>query len=443
MVKFLHALYFYSFYIVSSIFASLILLYMAPLPQKVHKMSFDDGDIHQFSEEKTQNDIKIGKTIYNNETILQQKVKLQIKNSFNSFWNFCKDSDYLQPMSNECINSSGLSITAVESLESLFISGLNDEYHDLSMFIMKDFTCKANKLQNFYEMGTKIIGGLIGIYSLTKQQEFLAKAIECADVASSSFRGPIPYPLINGELNTVKSYDFFNGNFLSESSGFILEFKALSKITENEKYANLVENYLNCIYSIMKRHNKIPLFLSLDECSIIDDQSDFQLNEYSISFLENLIRLHLYSPSQVTTDIINFISDIIEKSPLETLIDPDSIDSSFCQLGYLSKYIQSFNHLHDYLSSFCQSTPLLRNNSNFIIHEKYNGNEIDEDSYLDMMNQMTCGSALCSLISQNPIIQDDIMPSEYISKWLKFLYIGNMSTIHSYIINEAGHFIPS
>lgn len=479
----------------SCLIISMILLIKAPNPLNLSKKNlsldyfdhfdqvYDNFSINtELSKNKNHNSKmdEFETNLIEEDNDVTRYIRSLIHNSYLSYSLKCASSDFFQPISGGCLNSSGLSLTAIESLEGLYLSGLSEDFKISVDYVSNNFTCSSSKFQNFYEMGTKILGGLIGIYSLMKNYMFIEKAVECANVMKYSFKSSIPHPILDGIKHQPKKYSFIDGNLLSESSGFILEFSALSRITGDVSYENYVQNYLKCILSIIKSTNSLPTTVSVDKCQSSKKISIFKkkneknnkyndLHEYAISFIANVIRLHLYSPSSLTADIIDFINDFlsVNNGNFKSYI----FDSSFCQLNYLMGKIPKLNssQFHQNLNSLCQSIsrydfPVLKSDiSSFpnlkVINDGFYfdfipliDTNISEKSsqqlkYLNLLNITQCKTAQCALISQDPVVHDDLMPAELFSKWLKFLYLANSSIFDfskkDWIINEAGHLIAS
>lgn len=484
--------YFFAFGILLCMMISTILLTNVPKPMSLPLKEFSSSDYFQNNFENNivkqqflkidNNSTKLNefKTKPNNEdSEFTRSIRSIIHNSYLSYVSKCSSSDYLRPISEVCLNSSGLSITTVESLETLYFTDLFDDFKKSSNFVLNEFSCSASKFQNFHEMGTKILGGLIGIYGLTKNYKFIEKAVECADLMKSAFKSSVPHPIIDGINHRAKKYSFIDGNFLSESSGFIFEFSVLSQITGDSTYQAYVQNYLNCILSIIKSTKTLPTTFSVDKCQQSSEKSSVfqgekmknkhnELNEYTISFIANVIRLHLYSPSNTTSEIIDFVYELISKFNQKFHV----FHSSFCQLDYLMKEIPKLNSSQFYhdLKQICNSIsqsydfPVLKSDASHLSNIKVkndgfyfdfvpliNSNVYEKNSaqlkYLNRLNFTKCKKAQCALISQNPIVHDDLMPTELLSKWLKFLYLTNSSVFDfskkNWIINEAGHLILS
>lgn len=392
------------------------------------------------------------KSFYLKESEISFLVQTIFNNSFLAYWENCKNSDYIQPISKKCLNSSRLSLTAIESLQMLFLTGFHDIFAKVEEYLVTNYHFNSSKSQNFSEMGSKLLGSLLGIYGFTRNLKFLDKAIECADIMVHSFTNSIPHPLLDGLRKQPKKYAFLNGNILSESSSFILEFSILSQITHQKKYERFVTNYLNCMEHLIQKSHSLPFFVSVDQCEIIDfepsDNQPFELlNEYTASFLANLMRLHLYRPSYQTHSLIDMIVDIFSNSTI------NHNSKIFCSMLNLIEKIpkMKISKLYFDLNSVCSSSfkqNSFKDLSKFKVHltDLIEHEETDENELFDIINASICGSFQCSLVSIDPLIYEDFMPSESFSKWLKLLILRNLTTFTysetEWIFNEMGHILP-
>ena len=58
-------------------------------------------------------------------------------------------------------------------------------------------------------------------------------------------------------------------------------------------------------------------------------------------------------------------------------------------------------------------------------------------------NLTFCANAHCQLRQIEPLVYDDIQPSSVFGSWLKFMYLENATLpFDTFVLNEAGHFIP-
>lgn len=389
-------------------------------------------------------------------------IKEIIKNAFGSYWRKCNESDFILPLSGKCYNESGMMLTGIESLETLWLTGLTNEYKNMRDKISKSVVCDKSKYYVVNDVAVRVIGSLLSIFGMTNDKMYFNKAMECGEVLLDAFKNDIGYPIISNQI--PKSYPWMDGIIISESSGFITEFILLSLISKNNKFKNIALKYLKCLENIITKFKNIPYVLSTENCAIIGNS--FGFNIYTASFVSDIIRTHIIYPSSSSYNILKTIFETLDK----ILKNKDEFDTSFCKIRYLIHDLKD-RDLYDLLVKFYDKTGkycdgsikdnlpmnsgyfnfdnfLIKDDgfnfdSNQLIEDLYDGKNFNNLSFINKLNYTQCGNLQCSLLKQNPLIFEDFMPPESISKWFKFLYILNNSIeIEKYIVNNAGHLLP-
>ena len=386
-------------------------------------------------------------------------VRRRIRRAFRSYWKRCKSSDYLMPLTSECLNSSSLHITAIEALETLFLAGLWEEFEIVEVFVRESFKCESSDWISVSEMGTKVIGGLIGAYGLTSKNVFLERACSCAELLVNAFQGPIPHPIIDGSRKQARNYEFMAGTTLGESSGFLVEFAALTRLTGDTKFITLVHKYLECVESCLNEYPQLPALWSTSKCHVLGGETG--VTSVTAPFIANVLRLHLMTPNPQTQKVIDRMASMLGKGIPATLL-PEALDktvfnSNVCQLVWLLQRLNDtrFAQASRELTAKCVANSLPRRSFLFTPQEdEYDkGFDFDASAIIQSIssetaipfdNQTICGDSECSLILlQTPKMFENLQPSAAIGQWLKFLLLANSSIPWDLaMINEAGHFIP-
>ena len=222
---------------------SSILLLKVPRPSTVRYNNDESNvvDLQLLSE-------SISKSLSHNSI---QNLKSIIKKSYQTYSKQCFGSDFIRPLTGECVNHSGLALTAIDSLDTLILIGDTDDVEQINEYLKsKDSFCKPKSTSFLHtkDLIAHIVGGLISAYSLTANDLYLKKAIECADFSLSAFHGDIPKPLINGNEKQSKDYLWAQGTTLSESSSFPVEFRGLTCLTKSKKYINRITRYFKILF---------------------------------------------------------------------------------------------------------------------------------------------------------------------------------------------------
>ena len=134
----------------------------------------------------------------------RERVKRQkaVKKVFKRAWKSYKDHAWLQdeltPLTGSYKNEfSGWAATLVDSLDSLLIMDMDDEFQEAVKAIERiDFTTtKADEI-NVFETMIRYVGGFLGAYDLTggKYPILLQKAVQLADMLYCAFDTPNRMP---------------------------------------------------------------------------------------------------------------------------------------------------------------------------------------------------------------------------------------------------------
>lgn len=117
---------------------------------------------------------------YSNQDPEFRQILIQTtKKSFSNYIKYCLGHDELRPSSKNCLNSYGISATLIESLETLFILNMTQEYEFSRDFILNNFSLP--EIVDHHEFFSRGIASLIGTYQLTGDKRFLIKAVQMTD----------------------------------------------------------------------------------------------------------------------------------------------------------------------------------------------------------------------------------------------------------------------
>ncbi|URD90741.1 Glycosyl hydrolase family 47 [Musa troglodytarum] len=148
----------------------------------------------------------------------REKVKEAMLHAWNSYVKYAWGQDELQPQTKNGVNSfGGLGATLVDSLDTLYIMGLRDEF----------------------QKAREVVGGLLSAYDLSGDKIFLEKAKDIADRLLPAWDTPtgIPYNRINLAHGNPHNHGWTGGeSILADSGTEQLEFIALSQRTGDPKY---------------------------------------------------------------------------------------------------------------------------------------------------------------------------------------------------------------
>ncbi|KAK0742542.1 glycoside hydrolase [Apiosordaria backusii] len=156
---------------------------------------------------------------------------------------------------------SGWAATLVDSLDTLWIMGLREEFDEAVAAVAEiDFANSSSPLINIFETNIRYLGGLLAAYDLSKRDVLLQKATELGDLIHAGFDTPTRMPVDNINLLSVKSSEgqLIEPQVVSASPGTLsLELTRLSQLTGNPKYYSAIAR-VNSLFSVSQNKTLLP-----------------------------------------------------------------------------------------------------------------------------------------------------------------------------------------
>lgn len=177
----------------------------------------------------------------------QTAVRESFKHAWHGYKNISLPHDELKPISKGVGDPfNGWGATLVDSLDTLWIMGLHDEFEEAVALVKNiDFKTTIRKDIPLFETTIRYLGGLIAAYDLSKAKHtiLLDKAVELADVLMGAFDTPNRMPI--GYYNWAPSYASqphraSTHMVLAELGSLSVEFTRLAQITKEVKYYDAV-----------------------------------------------------------------------------------------------------------------------------------------------------------------------------------------------------------
>ncbi|KAG2568570.1 hypothetical protein PVAP13_7NG326100 [Panicum virgatum] len=200
----------------------------------------------------------------NNER--REKVKEAMLHAWNSYVKYAWGMDELQPQSKNGINSfGGLGATLVDSLDTLYIMGLKDEFQKARDWVAESLDFDKDYDASVFETTIRVVGGLLSAYDLSGDKVFLEKAKDITDRLLPAWEttSGIPYNRINLAHGRAHNPGWTNGDsILADSGTEQLEFIALSQRTGDPKYQQKAENVITQLQKIYPSDGLLPIYIN-------------------------------------------------------------------------------------------------------------------------------------------------------------------------------------
>ncbi|KAL7032143.1 hypothetical protein ACKWTF_007233 [Chironomus riparius] len=233
----------------------------------------------------------------------RDKVKEMMQHAWSNYKLYAWGKNELKPISKRAhtgsiFGSYELGATIVDSMDTLYIMGMKDEFDEGREWIAKEFTLDNVSADiSVFETNIRFVGGLLAAYALTGDPIFKEKAQYVADKLLPAFQTPtgIPYALINFRSGSSKNYGWASGgsSILSEFGTLHLEFAYLSDITGNSVYRERVMNIRSILKDLEKPKGLYPNYLNPKTGKW--GQQHMSLGALGDSFFEYLLKSWLQS----------------------------------------------------------------------------------------------------------------------------------------------------
>ncbi|KAI0789489.1 glycoside hydrolase [Abortiporus biennis] len=206
-------------------------------------------------------------------------------------------ADEYHPISREGTNlteAGGIGYTVVDSIDTMLIMGLEDEYKRARSWIENSLTFERDGNFNTFETTIRVLGGLLSAYHLSDDSLFLDKAKDLADRMLPAFDTPsgLPYPMIN----LAKRVGVFNEDsrkFVStaEATTLQLEFRDLSHLLDEDIYWEKVEKVMEVVKAARLHTGLASIFLNPEDGHFV--LSAIRLGSRGDSYYEYLLKQYI------------------------------------------------------------------------------------------------------------------------------------------------------
>ncbi|XP_028774139.1 mannosyl-oligosaccharide 1,2-alpha-mannosidase MNS1-like isoform X2 [Neltuma alba] len=280
----------------------------------------------------------------------REKVKDAMLHAWTSYEKYAWGKDELQPQTRDGVDSfGGLGATIVDSLDTLYIMGLEVQFQRAREWIANRLDFNKNIEVSVFETTIRVLGGLLSAYDLSDDKIFLEKARELADKLLPAWDSPtgIPYNRINLAYGNAHNPSWTGGNsILADSGSEQLEFIALSQRTKDPKYQQKAEKVIREIQKNFPDNGLLSIHI--DPRTGVASYGSITFGAMGDSFYEYLLKAWIQGNK---TEEVKFYREMWEKSMkgLESLIKR-STPSSFAYIA--EKFGNSLTDKMDELACF-------------------------------------------------------------------------------------------
>ncbi|KAJ8486382.1 hypothetical protein OPV22_018867 [Ensete ventricosum] len=224
----------------------------------------------------------------------REKVKEAMLHAWNSYVKYAWGQDELQPQSMDGVNSfGGLGATVVDSLDTLYIMDLEDEFQKAREWIATSLDFNKDYEASVFETTIRVVGGLLSAYDLSGDKIFLEKARDIADRLLPAWDTPtgIPYNRINLAHGHAHNFGWTGGqSILADSGTEQLEFIVLSQRTGDPRYQQKAEKVISQLQKTYPSDGLLPIYIN-PHSGVAASYSSITFGAMGDSFYEYLLKV--------------------------------------------------------------------------------------------------------------------------------------------------------
>ncbi|KAM0460699.1 hypothetical protein ACHAO4_001489 [Trichoderma viride] len=197
----------------------------------------------------------------------QQRVQKEIARAWSGYRKFAWMHDELSPVSSKYRDPfCGWAATLVDSLDTLWIAGLKDEFDEAAKAVKKiDFTTTPRNNIPVFETTIRYLGGLLGAFDVSGGHDgaypwLLTKAVELAEILMGIFDTPNRMPVLyyQWQPEYVSQSHRAGSVGIAELGTLSMEFTRLAQLTSEMKYYDAVDRITDALVDLQSRGTAIP-----------------------------------------------------------------------------------------------------------------------------------------------------------------------------------------
>jgi len=178
------------------------------------------------------------------------EVESMFREAYGDYKTHCFGKDEIWPVKQKCHNWVSMGLTIVDSLDSLHLLGMIDDFNDGRDWVRDNLRFDENRFISFFETIIRVLGGLLSAYDVSNDRIFLDKAVELADKLIPAFNSEtgIPFGQINLRTGEKRNPGWTGGSTLLAEAGTIqMEFWYLSNKTGDTKYFEHAQHVIDIL----------------------------------------------------------------------------------------------------------------------------------------------------------------------------------------------------
>ncbi|XP_069017550.1 endoplasmic reticulum mannosyl-oligosaccharide 1,2-alpha-mannosidase [Embiotoca jacksoni] len=221
-----------------------------------------------------------------------EAVRDAFRHAWKGYKNYAWGQDELKPISKSFGQWFGLGLTLIDSLDTMWIMGLKEEFAEAKNWVEKELSFDKNTDVNLFETTIRILGGLLSSYHLTGDRLFLEKAKDLGSRLMPAFKTPskIPFSDVNIGKGIAHPPRWTSDSTLAEVTSIQLEFRELSRLTQDPQYQEVVNEVMKMVHKLPGKHDGlVPMFINT-QSGQFTHKGVFTLGARADSYYEYLLK---------------------------------------------------------------------------------------------------------------------------------------------------------
>jgi len=142
----------------------------------------------------------------------RENIKSGMKHAWEGYKQYAWGKDELKPLTNKGVdNWGGMGVTLVDSLDTLWLMDMKDEYNEAMEWIKTDLTFNKARTVSVFETTIRELGGLLAAYDIAYDKIYLEKAKLLADKLLPAFNTYSGIPTSQVDFETGMKEDGWSG----------------------------------------------------------------------------------------------------------------------------------------------------------------------------------------------------------------------------------------
>ncbi|KAI0978696.1 hypothetical protein GJ496_002148 [Pomphorhynchus laevis] len=284
-----------------------------------------------------------------------QFIKNMTRHAWDTYEKHTMGSNEFRPISITEINPDmfghghSLGAFVIDSLDTLMLMRLDNEARAALNWIRDNFKPElVTGFVNVFEVNIRILGGLLGAYSLSNSENdrnvLIRASVAIADLLLKAYdteQSNLPYSLVNLQTGEKRFHEWSSGCLiLSEAGTLLLEMDYLSQITGNRTYSDIARS---STITLIKRFNG-NTYISIDNSDTCSKH--VSIGALGDSFYEYLLKIEIFSKTPIIKDSEPYTAFLSCLKKIESVILKDSNpNTTYFQEYSSSQHIEIMTHL--------------------------------------------------------------------------------------------------